>query len=323
MNRVSHRWRVVWVGMLLASATGTSAAGTDARPAPTDGASPAQRREPYLALDRFYIRVDDRCVAWEVRDHVARNRRKTPLGEVVLEIEGSSYRRIGPADRLMWRSQALACTECGRDPYTGQPEFTTGRVSCSPVPSAGWYATRAECQGAATPPPAERTIRHCVVQALSAAALREDDAREARAYARAPKALKAAEAAARARLRIFLGFLARTRVIYERQASGCRAWQFRKDPGTASGWLSHHGKEYVVTFHFVAKLTEFTFTRPMITPLPGHLPMLFAGDCHLVTNLIAVDAHQATFHEQVWYLSRTACETAPYTASRYLGPGCH
>jgi hypothetical protein len=292
----------------------------------------------FQSLEKFYIQVDGRCVEWSVRDGYARHRRKGPLGDVLLEMSMTWYRRIGPVELLLDHLQEMECGECVLSTDYGHPHYypgVPGSHLCSSALSAYWYRSKTECARSLRWPALPDTgqlVQHCVTSELTREGIRRADRRDVTAYSAAAQKLAVATKEVRQRNKALAMRLSRLRKVYERREQGCVEWNLRQDPGKASGWLSRTEEDVVrkpVRFHFAAHVRSFKLDRPIygVVRDPSHpggtVGFGYWGGRCKNTILKTVNETEATFQNQVWFFSKPTCEDAPYgDLARGFGPGC-
>jgi hypothetical protein len=256
------------------------------------------------------------------------------------------FRRLGPADRLRDRLAALACPTCAQDQdESGAP---IGWWACASPQPARWYPDEGAClraaghaggPGSGAETDGGHDVTRCAFSELTSEGMREADAADSRDYDEVSRQLKAAEAAARVRLRSFESQISRTRRIFVREASGsaadaCESWNVRQDAGSPSGWISREdrhpdGSRELAEFRFAARLDLVELTGWISTDLPTSAEQSSISSrgslCTTAVALVDVSAARVKFSDQIWYLSAQACalssrEADPDTAG--FGPRC-
>ena len=337
----------------------TATEGPTAKPAasiPGSSSGPVAGAPASWPSKTFFVKVEGRCSAWEVRDGVARNRRQTALGEVAVEMsldpgphvpKDGGFGRFGPVDRLRERLDGLACPTCVQDPEESEARHSW--VTCSsPVP-ARWYEDEGDCLRAAGPsgePGSDgaadggHDVTRCAFAELTSEGMRRADAEDSRDYDEMQRRVEAAEAEARVRLRSFESQISRTRRIFVRDRVGsgggpCESWSVRQDQGSPSGWISREekhpdGSRELAEFRFAARPDLVELTGWINTDLPtsaeerGAVSEL-GSPCTSITALVDVSAARVKFSDQIWYLSAQACATdskKPDPDANGFGPSC-
>ncbi len=294
---------------------------------------------------RFYVAAAGRCSEWVVSGGVAQNTRQGPLGDVVLEFKvgagdaglavGDEFRRIGPLERIQDGLDALECYPCflERDPQVAYPW-----QRCSPFRPARWFTDRSDCvrEAAAlegSPDGGSRggsELRSSVACELSEENERAHDAEDQAAYDAADRKLESARATAQKRLRSLQTALSRTRQVFVRQGGRCEAWDLRQDADSPSGWISRQDRidsgHQLTEFRFAATPDGVRLTGWIHTALPSSKPaseeIRYGSLCEAWSTLTDASARSVKFTDQVWFLSREACEKGAGEQPEGFGPGC-
>jgi hypothetical protein len=161
---------------------------------------------------------------------------------------------------------------------------------------------------------------------------RAHDAEDRAAYGAADRKLESARAMAQERLRSLQAALSRTRHVYVRKGGRCEAWDLRQDADSPSGWISRQdpiGSGHQLTeFRFAATPDGVRLTGWIQTALPSRQPASeeithgYGSLCEDWTTLTDVSESSAKFSDQVWFLSRAACERGAGEQPDGFGPNC-